>query len=184
MDHREAWSTTKTRIPSETSLPLTQPPPPPRLRLRPIISRRFHRPCHAASTDAECTMFTEALYVPHRVTFGAGYRPPRDPPTHPPAQGIIKHTQACDVRCWTAYWLYPRRRYNATKDEPRDNKKDTSSSPNIWYVQIHQSSVFSSRSTFYGISMTVKLRSGVWTPIDPTWNLVRIYHIYVYVYIK
>lgn len=48
------------------------------------------------------------------VTFGDGHRPPRDPSTHPPAQGIIKHTQACDVRCWTAYWLYPRR-YNATK---------------------------------------------------------------------
>ncbi|XP_020291446.1 uncharacterized protein LOC109858517 [Pseudomyrmex gracilis] len=58
------------------------------------------------------------------VTFGAGHRPPRDPPTHPSAQGIIKHTQACDVRCWIAYWLYPRRRCNATKVRITcDNKK-------------------------------------------------------------
>jgi len=67
-------------------------------------------------------MFTEALYVPHRVTFSDGHRPPRDPSTLPRAQGIIKHTQACDVRCWTAYWLYPRR-YNATKVRSHDNKK-------------------------------------------------------------
>jgi len=102
IDRNEAWITTEPKFhPS-------------------FILRRSHCPYHAASTDAECTNVHRGFVCPTSCDLRRRTQTSPRSPTHPPAQGIIKHTQACDVRCWIAYWLYPRR-YNATK--VLDNKK-------------------------------------------------------------
>lgn len=80
-----------------------QPPPYPSI---PYTEHGVPALYHAASTDSECAQCSQRLCMFHTVTLGAGHRPPRHLPTYICQHEALKHTQACDVRCWTAYWLY------------------------------------------------------------------------------
>lgn len=97
LKHEELWTK---HDPSVLSLSLSSYIP--RFLIR---NTAFPALYHAASTDSECAQCSQRLCMFHTVTLGAGHRPPRHLSRHisVSTRHLIKHTQACDVRCWTAY---------------------------------------------------------------------------------
>ena len=102
-----------------------QPPPIPRSLIRntafqPLISRSFH-------WQRMCTMFTEALYVPHRDLGRRTQTSPTSPDIYLSARGIKTHTSLrCSMldRLLVVYpWIIKIYEWNAMKKKMSEQKK-------------------------------------------------------------